>query len=176
MKRLMLFVVLLLFPLIVFAGEKVKGTSFFVTDNQNWKTGEKTGYWAFHGKGVANSVEGPLGTVRIECHGAGFWNANGSGSGESVGAQEAQRIGLVNGVVSLKDLMPRCRQLAAGILANGPLAVRYCIEAINSGLDMPLQEATRLEASLFSLCCATQDMKEGTRAFIEKKKPQFKGR
>ena len=83
MKRLMLFLVLLLFPLIAFAGDKVKGTSFFVTDNQNWKTGEKTGYWAFHGKGVANSVEGPLGTVRIECHGAGFWNANGSG-GEGI--------------------------------------------------------------------------------------------
>ncbi len=97
-------------------------------------------------------------------------------SGESVGAQEAQRIGLVNQVVSLKDLIPRCRELATRILANGPLAVRYCIEAINSGLDMPLQEGTRLEASLFSLCCATQDMKEGTRAFIEKKKPQFKGR
>ncbi len=97
-------------------------------------------------------------------------------SGESVGAQEAQRIGLVNQVVSLEDLIPRCRELATRILANGPLAVRYCIEAINSGLEMPLQEATRLEASLFSLCCATQDMKEGTRAFIEKKKPQFKGR
>ena len=97
-------------------------------------------------------------------------------SGESIGAQEAQRIGLVNGVVPLKDLISRCRELATRILANGPLAVRYCIEAINSGLDMPLQEGTRLEASLFSLCCATQDMKEGTRAFIEKKKPQFKGR
>ena len=97
-------------------------------------------------------------------------------SGESVDAEEAHRIGLVNVVVSLKDLIPRCRQLAAGILANGPLAVRYCIEAINSGLDMPLQEGTRLEASLFGLCCATEDMKEGTQAFIEKKKPQFKGR
>ena len=97
-------------------------------------------------------------------------------SGDSIGAQEAQRVGLVNGVASLKDLIPRCRELAARILANGPLAVRYCIEAINSGLEMPLQEATRLEASLFSLCCATEDMKKGTRAFIEKKKPQFKGR
>ncbi len=97
-------------------------------------------------------------------------------SGESVGAQEAQRIGLVNQVVSLEDLIPRCRELATRILANGPLAVRYCIEAINSGLDMPLQEGTRLEASLFGLCCATEDMKEGTRAFLEKKKPQFKGK
>ena len=97
-------------------------------------------------------------------------------SGESISAQEAERVGLVNGVVSREDLIPRCRALAAGMLANGPLAVRYCIEAVNSGLDMPLQEATRLEASLFGLCCATEDMKEGTRAFIDKKKPQFKGR
>ncbi len=97
-------------------------------------------------------------------------------SGESIGAQEAERVGLVNGVVSREDLIPRCRELAARILTNGPLAVRYCMEAINSGLDMPLPEATRLEASLFSLCFATEDMKEGTRAFIEKKKPQFKGR
>ncbi len=97
-------------------------------------------------------------------------------SGESIGAQEAERVGLVNGVVSREDLIPRCRELATGILANGPLAVRYCIEAVNSGLEMPLQEATRLEASLFSLCCATRDMKEGTRAFIDKRKAQSKGR
>lgn len=97
-------------------------------------------------------------------------------SGERIDAQEAHRVGLVNGVVSREDLIPRCRELAAGILANGPLAVRYCIEAVNSGLDMPLQEATRLEASLFGLCCATEDMKEGTQAFIDKRKPQFKGR
>jgi len=97
-------------------------------------------------------------------------------SGESIGAQEAERVGLVNGVVSREDLIPRCRELAARILTNGPLAVRYCMEAINSGLDMPLPEATRLEASLFSLCFATEDMKEGTRAFIEKRKPKFKGR
>ena len=97
-------------------------------------------------------------------------------SGERIGAQEAHRVGLVNGVVSREDLIPRCRELVAGILANGPLAVRYCIEAVNSGLDMPLQEATRLEASLFGLCCATEDMTEGTQAFIDKRKPQFKGR
>ncbi len=97
-------------------------------------------------------------------------------SGESIGAQEAERIGLVNRVVSREDLIPRCRKLAAAILANGPLAVRYSLEAINSGLDMPLQEATRLEASLFGLCCATEDMKEGTQAFIGKRKPQFKGK
>ncbi|MFQ5928102.1 MAG: enoyl-CoA hydratase/isomerase family protein [Acidobacteriota bacterium] len=97
-------------------------------------------------------------------------------SGESISAREAERIGLVNRVVSGQALIPRCRELAAKILGNGPLAVRYLIEVINSGLEMPLHEASRLEATFFGLSCATEDMKEGTRAFIEKRKPQFKGK
>ncbi len=96
-------------------------------------------------------------------------------SGESISAQEAARIGLVNRVVSRENLIPECRELAEKILRNAPLAVRYSIEAINTGLEMPLQEATRLEASFFGLSCATEDMREGTRAFTEKRKPQFKG-
>ena len=96
-------------------------------------------------------------------------------SGESISAQEAARIGLVNRVVSRENLIPECRELAEKILRNAPLAVRYSIEAINTGLGMPLQEATRLEASFFGLSCATEDMREGTRAFTEKRKPQFKG-
>jgi len=96
-------------------------------------------------------------------------------TGESISAQEAARIGLVNGVVSRENLIPKCRELAEKILRNAPLAVRYSIEAINTGLEMPLQEATRLEATFFSLSCATEDMREGTRAFAEKRKPQFKG-
>ena len=96
-------------------------------------------------------------------------------SGESMSAQEAARIGLVNSVVSREDLIPKCRELAEKILRNAPLAVGYSIEAINAGLEMPLQEATRLEASFFGLSCATEDMREGTRAFTEKRKPQFKG-
>jgi len=96
-------------------------------------------------------------------------------SGESISAQEAARIGLVNSVVSRENLIPKCRELAEKILRNAPLAVRYSIEAINTGLEMPLQEATRLEATFFGLACATEDMKEGTRAFTEKRKPQFKG-
>lgn len=97
-------------------------------------------------------------------------------SGSSIDAEEAYRVGLVNGVVALEDLIPTCRELASAIMANGPLAVRYSIEAVNAGMDMPLQEGTRLEASLFGLSCGTEDMKEGTRAFIEKRKPKFKGR
>ncbi len=96
-------------------------------------------------------------------------------TGESISAQEAARIGLVNGVVPRENLIPKCRELAEKILRNAPLAVRYSIEAINTGLEMPLQEATRLEATFFSLSCATEDMREGTRAFAEKRKPQFKG-
>ena len=96
-------------------------------------------------------------------------------SGESISAQEAARIGLVNSVVPREELIPKCRELAEKILRNAPLAVRYSIEAINAGLEMPLQEATRLEASFFGLSCATEDMREGTRAFTEKRNPQFKG-
>ncbi len=96
-------------------------------------------------------------------------------SGESISAQEAARIGLVNSVVSRENLIPKCRELAEKILRNAPLAVRYSIEAVNTGLEMSLQEATRLEATFFGLACATEDMKEGTRAFTEKRIPQFKG-
>ena len=97
-------------------------------------------------------------------------------SGESISAQEALAIGLVNEVVAADDLLPRCREVADKILQNGPLAVRYSIEVMNDGLEMPLREATRLEATFFGLSCATQDMHEGTRAFLEKRKPRFRGK
>ncbi len=78
MKRLMLILVLMLFPLTAIAGEKVSGTTFYVTDQQNWETGDGSGYWIWHGDGVQHSAEGPLGTSSIECHGAGFWSKDGS--------------------------------------------------------------------------------------------------
>ena len=78
MKTTSLFLILALIPFASFAGEKVKGTTYFVVDEQNWETGEGTGYWIWHGKGVSNSVEGPLGTNPVECHGAGFWDKEGS--------------------------------------------------------------------------------------------------
>ena len=60
------------------AGERVSGTTFYVVDQQNWETGEGAGYFMWHGEGVQHSAEGPLGTSAIECHGAGFWDTDGS--------------------------------------------------------------------------------------------------
>jgi len=96
-------------------------------------------------------------------------------SGEPIGAQEAWRIGLVNQVVSSTELIPASESLVQKILANGPVAVRYAIEAVNRGMEMAEAEGEQLEASLFGLCCATNDMKEGTRAFLEKRPAIFKG-
>jgi enoyl-CoA hydratase len=90
-------------------------------------------------------------------------------TGETVSAAEALRIGLVDLVVPPAMLMSASEKLAAQIVANAPLAVRYCIEAVNSG--KPVEEA-----GLFARVCATEDMKEGTRAFLEKRAPEFKGR
>ena len=97
-------------------------------------------------------------------------------AGEMITAQEAHRIGLVNEVTSAAELIPRAEAIAAKIMANGPLAVRYALEAVNNGMEMPLAEGLFLEASLFGLCCATEDKKEGTSAFLEKRAAQFKGK
>jgi enoyl-CoA hydratase len=96
-------------------------------------------------------------------------------TGEMIDAGEALRIGLVNEVLPADQLLPRAEALAASILANGPLAIRYCLQAVNRGMEMPLAEAMAHEAALFALCCATEDKTEGTRAFLEKRAPQFKG-
>jgi hypothetical protein len=78
MKRLMVFLVLLLFPLTAIAGEKVSGTAFYVVDQQSWETGDGSGYWMWHAKGVSQPLEGPFETDAVECHGAGFWDKDGS--------------------------------------------------------------------------------------------------
>ena len=96
-------------------------------------------------------------------------------TGEPITAQEALRIGLVNEVVPPAELLPRCEALAGQILANGPVAVRLAMEAVHRGPNTPLGEGLFLEATLFGLCCATEDMKEGTRAFLEKRAPRFGG-
>ena len=97
-------------------------------------------------------------------------------TGNTIDADEAHRIGLVNQVVAAEDLLPRTEALAGTILSRGPLAVRHALDAIHRGLDMALEEGLAYEASLFSLLCATEDMKEGTRAFLEKRKAGFQGR
>jgi enoyl-CoA hydratase len=97
-------------------------------------------------------------------------------TGEQVTAQEACRIGLVNQVVSLQDLMTAAESLAAKIASNAPLAVKFAMEAISHGLEMNQAQGEFLEASLFAACCTTEDMKEGTRAFLEKRPAKFVGK
>src|SRR5512146_2547718 len=90
-------------------------------------------------------------------------------TGEMITAQEAYRIGLVNEVVAAAELIPRAEAIAQKIIANAPLAVQWAMEAVNKGMEMPLAEGLFLEATLFGLCCATEDKKEGTTAFLEKR-------
>ncbi len=96
-------------------------------------------------------------------------------TGDPVDAQEALRIGLVNRVFPKDKLLAEAEALLRRMLANGPLALRSTLEAVNSGLEMPFDEAQRLEASLFGLLCSTADMKEGTQAFVEKRAARFQG-
>jgi enoyl-CoA hydratase len=97
-------------------------------------------------------------------------------TGEMITAEEAQRIGLVNHVYEPAELMPAAEAIAKKIIERAPLAVKYCMEAIERGVEMPLQEGLFLEATLFGLCCATEDMREGTKAFLEKRAAQFQGK
>jgi len=97
-------------------------------------------------------------------------------TGTPVTADEAARIGLVNRVVPATELMTAARDLAAQLAIQAPIAMRYILSAINQGLEMPFAEACVFEATLFGLIASTDDMQEGTRAFLEKRKPQFTGR
>jgi enoyl-CoA hydratase len=97
-------------------------------------------------------------------------------TGEQISAPEAHRLGLVNRVVPAGELMNEARKLAATLAAKAPIAVRYIIDAVNKGARMTLPEAQVFEATLFGLVASTDDMHEGTRAFLEKRKPEFKGK
>jgi enoyl-CoA hydratase len=97
-------------------------------------------------------------------------------TGALVGADEAQRIGLVNRVVSAHLLMVEARKLAAQLATSAPIAMRYIINAVNKGTEMAFAEACQYEATLFGLVASTDDMREGTAAFLEKRKPQFSGK
>jgi enoyl-CoA hydratase len=97
-------------------------------------------------------------------------------TGEMISADEALRIGLVNHVYEPADLLPAAEALAKTIIANAPLAVKFTMEAIERGVEMPQEEGQFLEATLFGICAATEDMREGTRAFLEKRPAQFRGK
>ncbi len=97
-------------------------------------------------------------------------------TGEPITAQEALAIGLVNRVLPPAELMPRARSLAADLAGKPRVALRYALDAVNRGIEMPFADACQLEAALFGMVTTTEDMREGTKAFLEKRKPDFKGR
>jgi len=96
-------------------------------------------------------------------------------SGGMINAQEAYRIGLVNEVVPMADLISRAEAILNQIFKNAPIAVKYLLEAVNKGLDTSLNEGLSLEASFFGICASTEDRKEGTLAFLQKRHANFKG-
>jgi enoyl-CoA hydratase/carnithine racemase len=97
-------------------------------------------------------------------------------SGEMIAAQEAYRIGLVNEVVPATEVIARAETILRQILANAPLAIKYSLEAVNKGLEISQSEGQALEAAFFGLCAGTEDKKEGTQAFLQKRAPHFQGR
>ena len=97
-------------------------------------------------------------------------------TGEQISGTEAYLIGLVNKVVPYAELMPTAEKVAQAMIANAPLALKYSMEAVNRGLEGTQEDGLFLEATLFGLCCTTEDMKEGTQAFLEKRPAQFKGK
>jgi len=97
-------------------------------------------------------------------------------TGEMVDAAEALRIGLVNRVVPREKLLAEAEGLMRKMLANGPVSLRFTLEAVNDGLETGFDEAERQEATLFGLICTTEDMKEGTKAFLDKRPARFQGK
>lgn len=96
-------------------------------------------------------------------------------TGDPVNAEKACLMGLVNRVVEPGALLEEARKLARRILRNGPVAVALTLQSVNRGFEMPLHEALDWEVSQYALSCATEDVREGTRAFLEKRAPDFKG-
>ncbi len=97
-------------------------------------------------------------------------------TGDQISAQEAHRLGLVNRVVPAADLLREAKALAAALAAKAPIAIRYILEAVHKGLEMPFPQAQIFEATLFGLVASTDDMREGTKAFLEKRKAAFRGK
>jgi enoyl-CoA hydratase len=96
-------------------------------------------------------------------------------TGDQITAHEAHRLGLVNRVVPASDLLAQAKALARSLAEKAPVAIRYILEAVHKGLEMPFAQAQIFEATLFGLVASTEDMREGTRAFLEKRRAEFKG-
>jgi len=97
-------------------------------------------------------------------------------TGDMIGAARAYEIGLVNRVVPAADVLATARALAATLAGKAPVATRYILEAVNDGADLPLAQAQALEATLFGVAFGTDDAREGTRAFLDKRKAEWTGR
>jgi len=97
-------------------------------------------------------------------------------TGDVIDTMEASRIGLVDRVVKKEDLLDEAKKLATKILTKGPLAIKAAKKAINEGLALPLRDGLKLEARYFGALFATEDKNEGALAFLEKRKPIFKGK
>jgi enoyl-CoA hydratase/carnithine racemase len=97
-------------------------------------------------------------------------------TGEIITAQEALRMGLVNEVTVLADLIPRAEAVAQSVISNARLGIEGVMKAVNRGIELPWEQALALEADLFGVCCKSEDKKEGTAAFLEKRAAKFTGR
>ncbi len=97
-------------------------------------------------------------------------------TGDTIDANEALRIGLVNAVIPAESLMEQVKEIAQKIASRGGIAVRFCKDAVNEGMQTDIDRAMSIEADIFGLCFATEDQKEGMQAFAEKRKAQFKGK
>ncbi|MFC2135053.1 enoyl-CoA hydratase/isomerase family protein [Bacteroidota bacterium] len=97
-------------------------------------------------------------------------------TGDMISAEDALRIGLVNAVYPPEELLAKAGELAAKIVSKGQLAIRFCVEAVAACNELSEEDGLKLEADLFSKACSTEDFKEGTAAFLEKRKPEFKGK
>jgi len=97
-------------------------------------------------------------------------------TGDLISAQEAYRIGLVNEIVPAAELIPRAEAILAKIGSNAPLGIKFALEAVNKGMETSQAEGLVIEAAFFVLCVGTEDRKEGTTAFLEKRLPRFEGR
>ena len=97
-------------------------------------------------------------------------------TGDMVSAQRAHEIGLVNRIVPASELMPEAKKLAQALAAKAPIAIRFILDAVNQGTEAPLAVGQHLETSLFGTIASSHDMREGTKAFLEKRKPVWQGK